>query len=85
MPRIIGLDRAFLRNFARRAKSCRAFDSDSRRYVATLNKLAGCHSSLLQSTRHYSAVISAMEGKRAAAYFAVDQYIQVNIPGSRAG
>ena len=75
MPRIIGLDGAFLRTFAHGVKVCRSFDT--RPYLAAAHKLIRCQCLWGQSARGYSSMTSVTEGKRAAAYFAVDEHIQV--------
>ena len=76
MPTIIGLDStAVLRILAHGIKSWRSFDSRSR--LASVRKLVRCRCSLQQSSAAYSTMSSVIEGKRAAAYFAVDEYIQV--------
>jgi len=80
MPTIIGLDCTFLRTLARGVKACSSFDTQSY-CLATVHKLVRGGCSLRQSARVYStsAMSSVIEGKRAAAYFAVDEYIQVYV------
>ena len=75
MPTIIGLDCTFLRTVAHVVRACRSFDTRS--YSASVHKLVRAGCSLRQSSGTYSSVTSVMEGKRAAAYRAVDEYIQV--------
>jgi len=77
MPRIIGLDGAFLRTFAHGVKACRSFDT--RLYFAAVHKLIRCRCFLGHSARVYSSMTSVAEGKRAAAYFAVDEHIKVYV------
>jgi len=68
---VIGLDCRFLRAAARAVTACRSFD------FTTEPKLIHCGCSLRPSTRTYCAMDSAIEGKRAAAHFAVNECIQV--------
>jgi len=75
MPTIIGLDCTFPRTLAHAVKACRAFDTRS--YLISKHKLVRSACAFQQSVGAYSTMTSVMEGKRAAAYFAVDEFIQV--------
>ena len=76
----IGLDCTWLPRTVTRGvkviKACRWLDS--RQYLSSAPKLHHCGGySLRQSARAKSAMNSAHEGKRSAAYFAVDEHIRV--------
>ena len=74
MPPFAGLDcTSFLRTVARGVKSCRWFDN--RHYL----KLDHRSCTFPLSAKAQSTMTSVNEGKRSAAYFAVDEYIRVYV------
>ena len=77
MPAVIGLDRTLLRTLAHGVKAWRSFNNRS--YSAIVYKLDRCGCWLHKPARTYSAMNAVNEGKRAAAYYAVDECIQVYV------